>query len=68
MSAITNSSWWMIGETKYPSPNVSEAQILQFLAEQNLTPIQLTRSVHQPGQTYDGGWIVVTALKHTSTP
>lgn len=63
MSAVVDSTDWQLGDGKKPSPNVSEEQILSFLADNGLTVINLNRSMRFPGLSYSGGWIVVAAVR-----
>jgi hypothetical protein len=66
MSAIVDSTYWMIGETRYPSPKVSESEILNFLKDEHFNVISLSRSERDPELTYDGGWIALAAIKQES--
>lgn len=63
MSAIVDSSFWKLGETKHPSPRLSEYQVIRHVESAGMQIEQLTRSSHVDGQTYDGNWIVLTARR-----
>jgi len=63
MSALVDAKWWQLGSEKMPSPRISEHEISEFLINKGLTIKYLGRSKRLPDQTYDGGWVVISATR-----
>lgn len=64
LSTLIDSDGWQLGNTKQPSPSLSEAQIDDFLVAQGLKVITRARSVRKANQIYEGGWTVFLARKY----
>jgi len=66
LSALIDSDGWQLGETKQPSPSLTEPQIDRFLETQRFEVLTRTRSVRKANQIYEGGWTVYLARKGLS--
>lgn len=63
LSALIDSNGWQLGDVKEPSPNLSEAEIDDFLTARGFNVISKFRSIRKAKQIYDGGWTVFLAQK-----
>lgn len=63
MSAVVDSSGWMLDGVQMPAPNVSEETILDFLRSQGFSLLNISRSMRLDRLTYSGGWIVLAAAR-----
>lgn len=61
MSALIDSSWWLLGDQREPSPKLSEGQIVEFLKRHGFTVEFKVNSVRKSLQIYEGGWTVFLA-------
>jgi len=66
MSCLIDSSWWMLGDTREPSPELAEADIESVLEQSGFAVLDRTRSIRKANQTYDGGWTVFLARRRST--
>lgn len=66
LSSLIDSSWWLLGEQREPSPRLSERQVQEFLESRGLAIRLKHRSTPKVRQIYEGGWTVFLAHRGSS--
>ena len=61
MSSLVDSSWWLLGDEKEPSPRLSEGEIEAYLKARRFSVFSRRRSTRKALQIYEGGWTVFLA-------
>jgi hypothetical protein len=64
-SSLMQSSWWLLGESKQPSPVLTEKEMDQVLDRCAFQVVDRFRSSQEPKVLYEGGWTVFLCKKDT---
>lgn len=58
LSFLIDSTWWMLGDSREPSPKLSEDAVDSCLSSVGFEIREKVRSSKKPNQIYDGRWTV----------
>ncbi len=67
LSALVDSDWWMLGDSRQPSPRLSEADINGFLEQRGFRTLICTRTPNRDLRIHDGALAVILAKSPGST-
>jgi hypothetical protein len=67
LSVLVDSSWWMLGDSRQPSPRLAEADINNFLEQRGYRILMCTRTPNRDLRIHDGALAVILA-KSSSAP